>query len=161
MSLTALVVDVAVLALLFLSLARDKEKTFTALRLAFNALKRLLPGVLAVIGVIGLILGFVPPQWVASTMGGERGMLGLAFASLLGSVLFIPAIIAFPLAKSLLDMGASVLSVSAFITTLTMIGFVFLPLESRELGARFAFSRNGLSLAAALLVAILMHSVLR
>lgn len=146
--------------MLAISLAKSREKTVAAFRVAVNALKRLLPGVLAVIGIIGLILGFVPPGWIARTMGQERGLLGFVFASLLGSILFIPAIIAFPLAGSLLEMGASVLAVSAFITTLTMIGFVFLPLEVREMGGRFALLRNGLSLLAALLVAFLMHLAL-
>ncbi|MEJ5186925.1 MAG: hypothetical protein WHT46_07585 [Candidatus Geothermincolales bacterium] len=160
MSVTAWIVDGLVLVLLAISLAKSREKTVAALRVAVNALKRLLPGVLAVIGIIGLILGFVPPNWIARTMGQERGLLGFVFASLLGSILFIPAIIAFPLAGSLMEMGASVLAVSAFITTLTMIGFVFLPLEVREMGGRFALLRNGLSLLAALLVAFLMHLAL-
>lgn len=160
MSVTAWIVDGLVLVLLAISLAKSREKTVAAFRVAVNALKRLLPGVLAVIGIIGLILGFVPPGWIARTMGQERGLLGFVFASLLGSILFIPAIIAFPLAGSLLEMGASVLAVSAFITTLTMIGFVFLPLEVREMGGRFALLRNGLSLLAALLVAFLMHLAL-
>jgi len=81
-------------------------------------------------------------------------------ASLLGSVLFIPGIIAFPLADSLLTMGAGVTAVAAFISTLTMIGFVFLPLEVRELGRRFALVRNSLSLLAALVIAFLVGMVL-
>jgi len=81
-------------------------------------------------------------------------------AAVLGSVLFIPAIIAFPLAKSLLDMGAGIMAMAAFITTLTMIGFVFLPVEIKELGTRFALLRNGLSFVTALLIAVIMGLVL-
>ena len=160
MSTTALAIDILVLVLLALSWFNDRGKTRVALRIALNAFQRLLPGVLSVICVVGLLLALVPPPWIASTMGGERGVLGLVFASLMGSILFIPAIVALPLAKSLLEIGASVMAVSAFITTLTMVGFVFIPLEIRELGGKFTLLRNGLSLVAALLVAILMHLVL-
>lgn len=160
MSVTAIAIDAFVAVCLALSLFKSREKTGLALRIAWNALKRMGPSVLAVIAVIGLIVGFVPPKWIASTIGGDKGFLGVLFAALLGAVLFIPAIIAFPLAKSLLDMGAGVMAMAAFITTLTMIGFVFLPLEVKELGKRFALLRNGLSFAVALIIAVLMGVIL-
>ncbi|MDI6873483.1 permease [Candidatus Solincola sp.] len=160
MSVTAMVIDSLVAICLVVSLLKDRGKTRTALRIAWNAVKRMGPSVLAVIAVIGLIVGFIPARWIASTIGGERGALGLLIAAALGSVLFIPALIAFPLARSLLDMGAGVMSMAAFITTLTMIGFVFLPLEIRELDRRFALLRNGLSLLVALAIAVLMGLIL-
>lgn len=160
MSLTAIVIDSLVAACLLVSLIRDREKTKMALRIAWNAVRRIGPSVLAIIAVIGLIVGFIPPRWIALSIGSERGALGLLVASALGSVLFIPALIAFPLARSLLDMGAGVMSMAAFITTLTMIGFVFLPLEIRELDRRFALLRNGLSFLVALAIALLMGLIL-
>jgi len=160
MSWTAVGIDSVALVCLLLSLLKSREKTLTALRIAWNALKRLAPGVLAIIAVIGLIVGFVPPSWILSAVGSERGILGAMAAALLGAVLFIPGIIAFPLAASLRSMGAGTTAVAAFITTLTMIGFVFLPLEIKELGRRFTLVRNGLSFLAALVVALLMGLVL-
>ncbi len=160
MSLTAVVIDSLVAACLLASLLKDREKTKSALRIAWNALRRMGPSVLAIIAVIGIIVGFIPPRWIASSIGGDRGLLGLLIAVLLGAVLFIPAIIAFPLASSLLEMGAGVMAMAAFITTLSMIGFVFLPLEINELGRRFALLRNGLSFLAALVIAVLMGLIL-
>jgi uncharacterized membrane protein YraQ (UPF0718 family) len=160
MSLTAIVIDSFVAACLALSLIKSREKTKTALLIAWNGTKRLGPSVLAVIAVIGLIVGFIPPRWIASSIGGESGILGVFAAALIGSILFIPAIIAFPLAKSLLDMGAGIMAMAAFITTLTMIGFVFLPIEIKELGKRFAFLRNGLSFVAAIAIAVVMGLIL-
>ncbi len=160
MSLTAVVIDSLVAICLLLSLIKDREKTKTALRIAWNAVKRMGPSVLAIIAVIGLIVGFIPAQWIASTIGSEKGVLGLLIAAALGSVLFIPALIAFPLASSLLKMGAGTMAMAAFITTLTMIGFVFLPLEIKELGKRFALLRNGLSFVVALVIALIMGLIL-
>lgn len=160
MTITAIVIDSLVAVCLLASLLRDRVKTGMAMRIAWNALKRMGPSVLAIIVVIGMIVGFIPAEWIASTIGSERGAPGMLIAAALGAVLFIPALIAFPLARSLLEMGAGVMSVAAFITTLTMIGFVFLPLEIRELDRRFALLRNGMSLLVALAIALLMGIIL-
>lgn len=160
MSYTAIGIDSFALLCLIVSLVKSREKTGWALKIAYNALKRIGPSVLAIIAAIGLIVGFVPPRWIASSIGGDKGMVGVLIAALLGSVLLIPGLIAFPLARSLLDMGAGVTAMAAFVTTLTMIGFVFLPLEIKELGRKFAFLRNGLSFIAALIIALLMGLIL-
>ena len=54
----------------------------------------------------------------------------------------------------------AVTAVAAFVTTLTMIGTVTLPLEARELGRRFALLRNGLSFVLAIIVALIMGAIL-
>ena len=143
MSITAFAVDGLVAICLLLSLVKNREKTKLALRVAWNAIKRMAPSVLAIILVIGLIVGFIPAKWIASTIGGDKGIPGVLIAAFLGAILFIPAIIAFPLAKSLLDMGAGIMAVAAFITTMNMIGCAFLHLEIKERGLRFALRRNG------------------
>ena len=160
MSYTAIGIDAVALLCLVASLVKSREKTGWALKIAFNALKRMGPSVLAIIAVIGLIVGFVPPSWMASAIGGDRGLVGVLVAAALGAVLFIPGLIAFPLARSVLDMGAGLTAIAAFITTLTMIGVVFLPVEIKELGKKFAFMRNGLSFIAALVIAVLMGLIL-
>lgn len=160
MDLTTTVILALTGVSLILSVVRDRKKTVVALRVAYNAAKRLLPGILAIILVVGLMVGFVPPKWISQTIGQNSGALGVAIASLIGAVLFIPAIIAFPLARSLLDMGAGIMATAAFITTLTMVGFVFLPLEIKELGRRFAVARNALSFVAAVAIAVVIGVVL-
>ena len=64
------------------------------------------------------------------------------------------------LAASLLDGGASISVVAAFITTLTMIGTVTLPLEIKELGKKMALLRNGMSFLIAILIAFIMGAIL-
>ena len=48
----------------------------------------------------------------------------------------------------------------AFITTLTMIGVVTLPLEIKELGKKMALLRNGLSFIIAIVIALIMGVIL-
>ena len=72
----------------------------------------------------------------------------------------IPSLIAFPLAASLLKGGASITAAAAFITTLTMIGTVTLPLEIKELGKKVALLRNGISFIMAIIIALIMGVML-
>ncbi len=161
MDLTTVVILALAGVLLLLSLVKDRKKTAAALRISYKGFFRLLPSILAIILVVGLIIGFVPPKWIAQVIGQNSGAMGVAIASLLGAVLFIPVIIAFPLARSMLDMGAGIMATAAFITTLTMVGFVFLPLEIKELGKRFAIARNALSFIAAIAIAVVIGVFVR
>ena len=161
MDLTSTVILALTGVLLLLSAIKDRRKTLSALHIAFKGFIRLLPSILAIILVVGLIIGFVPAKWIAQVIGRNSGALGVAIASLLGAVLFIPVIIAFPLAKSMLDMGAGIMATAAFITTLTMVGFVFLPLEIKELGRKFAIARNALSFIAAVAIAVVIGVIIR
>jgi len=74
----------------------------------------------------------MPPSEISKLAGEQSGFSGVLLMALLGSILHIPALISFPLAASLLKSGASVTAVAAFITTLTMIGMVTLPLEIKN-----------------------------
>ncbi len=160
MSLTALLINGAALGCLVFSFVKNREKTVKALRIAVRSALNLAPTLLGILVLIGLLLGFVPAETIGKIVGEGSGVTGVLTAGLLGSVLHIPAIIAFPLGGSLLVTGASVTVVAVFITTLTMVGFVTLPMEIRVLGLRFALWRNGLSLVAALIIGILMGVVL-
>ncbi len=77
-----------------------------------------------------------------------------------GALMHIPALLSFPLAASLLYNGASISAVAAFITTLTMIGTITLPLEIKELGKKMAILRNGLSFVIAIIIALIMGAIL-
>lgn len=78
----------------------------------------------------------------------------------LGSLTLIPGLVAFPLAGALYRGGASAVTVAAFVSTLTMVGLVTVPVEMEQLGRRMAIWRNGVSLAFALLIAALMGVIL-
>ena len=160
MSVTVIVIDALAAAGLGVSLARDRGKTLAALQVALRAALRLGPVVLLVVLLIGLLFAFLPPERLSALLGERSGVAGVLLAAALGAVLHIPALISFPLAGSLREMGASVTTVAAFITTLTMIGIVTLPVEIRELGRTRALLRNGLSLAGALAIAAIMGLIL-
>lgn len=155
----SLVLGVATLGALTLSAVRDRDRTRTALRLAARSGLGLLPGLLAVLAGVGLSLAAIPPAGVAALFH-HHGQVGFFLLAGLGALLTIPGPVAYPLAGSLHQMGASLPALASFITTLTMVGTLTAPLEIKAFGRRFTFLRQGLSLALALLVGGLMGVLL-
>lgn len=160
MSKTAIIINALALACLIFCFAKDRARTLKSLRVALKSFIRIIPTVLIIVIIIGLMLGFLPPEKISSFLGERSGPLGVVFAALLGSVLHIPSLISFPLAASLLEVGASITVAAVFITTLTMIGTVTLPMEMKMLGKKFALLRNGLSFIIAVIIAIIMGAIL-
>lgn len=137
----------------------DPGRTRKALQTSLKSFLGLMPSLLAITGIIGLMLALVPEQ-VLVQLFQQHGLTGFLLAALVGSVATIPGPIAFPLAGSLLKLGAGVATMAAFITTLTMVGLVSAPMEAEFFGRRFALLRNGLSLVLALIVGALMGVIL-
>jgi len=160
MSTTAIFINLFALGCLIFALVKDRSRTKQSLGVAVKSLVRILPTVLIIIVVIGLLLAFVPPDQISRFIGDQSGFGGLLSITALGAVLHIPALLSFPLAASFLQSGAGVAAVAAFITSLTMIGVVTLPLEIKELGKRMAFLRNGLSFVIAIAIALIMGVIL-
>lgn len=160
MNLTVLLVNGLAVMGLFVAIYKDRERGIDSVKRGLFSFVRILPTVLTIVVIIGLLLGFVPPETIQQFVGARSGPIGVLLTAVVGSVLHIPSIVAFPLAASFLDLGASITVAAAFITTLTMIGVVTLPLEIRELGWRFALLRNGVGFVAALLIAVLMGAIL-
>jgi len=140
---------------------RDRAKARQAIRVAVRSFLGILPMMLAIIGLIGLLVGLVPSEVISRYMGQGAGWWATITASLIGAVLYIPSLVAFPLAGSLLRAGASITTVAAFLTALVMVGTVTLPLEIKQVGKKIAVSRNLLSLLFAFVIALFMGMVLR
>jgi len=157
---TALAINALALICLIFALVKDKKRTVQALRIAVKSLIDILPMVFVIIIFIGLMLGLVPPGEIPRFVGEQTGLRGILLVGVLGAVMHIPSLLSFPLAASLLEKGASIGAVAAFITTLTMIGVVTLPLEMKELGKEMAFLRNALGFVTAIAIALIMGALL-
>ncbi len=160
MSVTAAMINgIAILALL-IAFFKDKEKATQSLKVAGKSFIKMLPMVFIIIILIGLLLGFVPPSQISRFVGEQSGIGGVLLIGVAGALMYIPALLSFPLAASLLESGASVAAVAAFITTLTMVGMVTLPMEIKELGKKMALLRNGLIFVLAIIIALIMEAIL-
>ena len=142
------------------SLVKDKQKTFNSMKMAKGMMKNMVGQIIGILLLIGLILTFIPPEVIKSTLGESNTFISTIVSALAGSITLIPAFVAFPLVGSLVDAGASIVSAVAFLTTLTMVGTVTFPLEKQEFGLKFATTRNVLSFVFALIIALTMGVIM-
>ena len=150
----------AALSGLVYSFLTDRQKTKKSLMVARKAFLNIFPEFSAILILIAIILTLTPPASIQALIGGQTGFLGMMVTSIIGSVTLIPGFIAFPLAKSLLDVGAGLTQIVVFISTLMMVGFVTAPLEIRYFGKRQTLIRNGLAFLYSFIVAAIVGGVI-
>lgn len=141
-------------AALIASLLFSRKKTISALKIAFKRFSKLLPVFMALTVFIAVALFLVPEELISRTLGTGNLLLGVVSASLLGAIALMPGFIVFPLCGLLREQGVSFTVLSAFTTTLMMVGVVTFPLEREYLGTKLAIIRNLAGLLMALLVAL-------
>ena len=145
---------------LITSIVKSKEKSKKAFKVSGKALLKTAPSLLTILGIVGLTLGILTPETISNLIGAEAGFTATIIAAVLGAITLIPSLVAFPLAGSLLRSGATVITISAFVTTLVMVGIVTAPMEIKTLGRKFTLLRNGLGFLAALIIAGIMGMIL-
>ena len=146
--------------LLTISYVKDRNKTMLSLKRAWKMFINVLPQFISILFLAGLLLAAVSPETIQYVIGAHSGFRGMLTAALLGAVTLVPVLVAFPVAARLLQNGAGVTQTAVFISTLTMVGFVTLPMEIKYLGKKAAVLRNALaflfSFAAAFLIGVLL-----
>ncbi|HZJ88455.1 MAG TPA: permease [Sphaerochaeta sp.] len=157
---TIILYVVAAILLLFSAL-KDRKKTKQSLLRAWKSFANILPQMLGMISSIGVILALLNPALISRIIGGSSGWFGVMLAAIIGSITLIPAFVAFPMAAILLANGAGYMQLGAFVSTLTMVGLITLPLEIRFFGKKFAILRNSLAFVLALGIALVIGLVFR
>ncbi|MGH4125519.1 MAG: permease [Clostridium sp.] len=142
------------------SIIKDKKRTLNSIKMSSGMMKNMIGEITAILFLIGLILTFIPPDTIKQYMGQSNTIISTIVSAFVGSITLIPAFVAFPLVGSLVNAGANIVLVVAFLTTLTMVGIVTFPLEKREFGLRFTIARNSLSFIFAIIIALLMGVIM-
>lgn len=145
--------------LLIISFIKDKNKTKKSLIKAWKSFENILPQMLGMITTIGIIIAYLSPETISKIIGGSSGWLGVLIAAIVGSITLIPAFVAFPMAAILLQNGAGYMQISAFASTLTMVGLLTLPLEIKLFGKKFSILRNTLAFILSFVVAFVIGKV--
>lgn len=145
---------------LIISTIKDKKKTKIALKKAWKSFENILPQFLSIILVIGVMLSVLDDQTISKIIGTNSGIWGIFLALAIGSITLIPGFVAFPLAAALLNNGAGVAQIAAFISALMMVGIVTLPMEIKMFGKKAAFMRNISAAVFSVFVALIMGVLL-
>ena len=160
MSGTALLINAFAGAALIAAFVRNRAGTRKALRVALRSFLGMAPMVLAIILLIGLLLGFVPPHVIATLIGKKSGITGILLATVIGAILFVPALVAFPLIRTLRQKGAGTANLVAFITAWASIKLPQEIVELRFLGWRFTLVRLLLTIGAAAIMGFITDRIL-
>jgi uncharacterized membrane protein YraQ (UPF0718 family) len=139
--------------LVIISFLLNREKTLTGLKIALKRFIKILPALTLMMLLVSLTLYFIPEQIITQYLADGNRYLNTFTASLFGSITIMPGFIAFPLAGILKDRGVTYMVISAFTTTLMMVGVLTFPVEKLYFGAKVAVIRNIVSLGIAFCVA--------
>ena len=158
--MAAIILYAGTAALLGWSFAKSRKKTKQALKKAWRSFENILPQFLSILLLIGFILAVLDEKTISLLIGRDSGLMGMAIAAVIGSIILVPGFIAFPLAASLLAAGAGYGQIAMLVTTLMMVGVVTLPLETTYFGKRLAIERNVLAFIYAVLSSFAVGAIL-
>ena len=140
---------------LAISLFANRQKTAMALRIAVKRFVNILPAFLMMLILVSIILFLVPDEVIIRYLGADARYAAVLSAAVLGSITLMPGFIAFPLAGVLLEKGVLYMVLSAFTTTMMMVGVLTYPIEKAYFGARVTIIRNAVGFLIALVVAMM------
>jgi len=140
---------------ILISFIVNREKTLKALKIAARRFINILPAFLVMLILVSIILFLVPDEVISSYLGINNRLVGVFWASLFGSITLMPGFIAYPLCGILLKKGVPYMVLSAFATTLMMVGVLTYPIEKEYFGIKVTVVRNVISLFIALVVAVM------
>lgn len=160
MNIVVLVLVPASIILLVWSALTDKEKTKESLKVAKGMFLRVGGEIFGLLLIVALFFTFIPDGLIRSLLGRGNVFLSSLYGALFGTILILPKFVAIPLAADLIAEGAHIVVAAGFLTTLTMVGFATIPVETEHFGKKYTLVRNSLSFVAAILVAFGMMVIL-
>jgi len=132
------------------------SKAFEALEVSVRSFLQVLPLITAIMGLVGLIQGWLSRDFIARVLGREGGTKALFLAAISGMVLIGPAYLIFPLLMTIHRQGAR-WAVIATVLFSYAVKIQMLPLEAGYLGWRFSLARTLLTLLFAVPVGLLVE----
>lgn len=146
--------------LLTISFIKNKYKTILSLKKSWKIFLKVLPQFIIFFLSAEFFLTLLKPEIIKqSILGSNSSIFGIFISSLVGSISLVPVLIAFPLSSELLNLGVGLVQITIFISTLTTVGLVTIPLEVKYLGKKVAILRNLLAFVFSYFVALVIGMV--
>lgn len=141
--------------ILLISFIINKQKTIKAIKISFIKFKKIFSTFITMLILVSIILFLFPEEVISNYLGNSCKFISVLLASFIGSITLMPGFVAFPLSGILLTKGVPYMVLSAFTTTLMMVGILTYPIEKEYFGIKVTIIRNILSFFIALAVAII------
>lgn len=159
--MSSLILYLTSFILFLISYKKDNKKTKKALLKGWKSIENILPQFLGIILVVGLTLAILKPETISHIIGSNSGIFGVFLSAALGSIAMMPTFVAFSTGDMLLKNGAGIAQVAALISTLTLIGIITIPLETKYIGKKAAIYRNILAFVFSIIVAFFVEMVVK
>jgi uncharacterized membrane protein YraQ (UPF0718 family) len=130
------------LLFLLISLFTSITKTLLSLKIAWKKFAAILPLFLTMISILSIVMLILPADKISSILSAQNNWMALIIAITIGSIVFVPGFIAYPLAAVLLENGLPYYVIAGFTTSLMLVGFASLPVEIAYYGKKLALLRN-------------------
>jgi len=141
--------------ILLISFIINKQKTIKAIKISFIKFKKIFPTFITMLIFVSIIFFLFPDEVISNYLGHSSKFISVLLASFIGSITLMPGFVAFPLSGILLTKGVPYMVLSAFTTTLMMVGIITYPIEKEYFGVKITVIRNTISFFIALIVAVI------
>lgn len=121
----------------------------------YNNFKQFLPILLGIILLIALMQTALPKNFWSNIFIGNN-FLDPLIGAIFGSIAAGNPLTSYIIGGELLDVGVSLVAVTAFLLAWVTVGVIQLPAESLMLGKKFAIIRNIVSFFSAIVIAVLV-----
>jgi len=139
---------------LLTSFITNRRKTYKAVKIALTQIFKIVVPFFTMIILVAIILYLIPENLIVRYLSNGNKYISAITASFIGSATLMPGFIAYPLSGILLKKGVSYFVLSAFTTTIMMVGILTFPIEKKYFGFKVSFIRNLIGYIIAILVAL-------
>jgi uncharacterized membrane protein YraQ (UPF0718 family) len=115
---------------------------------------RMIPMIVGIVLLISYINVVVPKEALVSIFTGNT-LIDPLIAGVFGSILAGNPITSYILGGEFLNLGISLIAITAFLVSWVTVGMIQFPAESYMLGKKFAITRNVLSFIFSIFIAII------
>ena len=141
MLIPTIIMGVIAVALLIIAYQKGGGEHILGLKSAGNIMLQVMPLLIFVFIIAGIIPILIPNEMIARWVGAESGFRGILIGTTVGGLMPGGPIVALPIAAGLLQAGAGIGTMVAFMTGWSLWAFARLPLEVGLMGWKFTAIR--------------------
>jgi uncharacterized membrane protein YraQ (UPF0718 family) len=141
MLVPTIVMGVIAIILLFFSYQKGGGEYILGLKISGNLLIQMLPLMIFAFVAAGMIQVLIPQEIITRWIGAESGVRGVLIGTAMGTLTPSGPFVSMPIAAGLLRTGASIGTMVAFMTALSLLAVSRIPMEIGLLGWKFLLIR--------------------
>ena len=141
MLIPTIIMGVIAIALLIVAYSKGGGEHILGLKAGGNILLQVLPMLIFVFIIAGVIQYILPVDMVAKWVGAESGLKGIIIGTAAGGITPGGPMVSMPIAAGLLQSGAGIGTMVAFMTGWSLWAFSRIPLEVGLMGWKFTLIR--------------------